>query len=1057
MIGSKSQSSVRPAALGSTLQSSTYGQVIPVIFGRAKTALYLIWAANLRQAGGGKKYKKSFGKKNPPDYVENADFLIGHNPIVTPLQFWANQNTRYPLNFVKYTTTGFPSQGTSLGPPGSLTIPDGNFYAVLGVTVTASYGPITFNDYGGSSQTLSGSYEIPLWNAAYAGPDPTFGFADRYGANYYLWTPADGASIQFPQNWSTFAFPPAGATAINVYYAQLDPADSAVYNKANGGTAVPAAALRLTFENILGNGPEFSGTDRISGLSLSDQQILYPHYAGLGSPNFDLGSTQTMPDVRAEILGSYPLYPTGDCDFADMVEDIFKMGLSQAALGAAYNYTQIQRGLGCYEFPGAVQCSTTSGVEWWPNTASFYRPNTQGNILVGAFMQVGALPNNSAADTAGNTWTPLLPSGQDNQIWWASALGFSGQNAVGFPAPLIFGPQATVLEIAGVDSFDAVAYSSTKTCSIATANDAGLPAYVLAFAFYAGESAPSSPSVPHWKTLTQPPTGAVRNFYVQYRIVQNPGTYTFTASGSPLQVALVSFKATQPSSIPKALGNILDQASLDLCRLQCRANGLWGSLVMDSQQNASDWLEDIYRAMNAAPVWSGFKLKSIPYSEVSAVGNGAIYNAPTASGPVANLTESDFIGDASAPLVTIERKAQVDVPNLLQIQHPNRASDYNDVIVSQPETASIALYGPRKDSPKQMRCIQDVGVARMILGVEVRKKNYLRNTYKFKLQAKWKLLEPMDLITLTDSQIGLSALPVRLTSISEDQNYELDCEAEPFIYGCHAPNDGFSLPAAVPVTAAQPYKAQTGASPGRVNTPIIFEPVPRLYGATNQQWLWLVVSAPSTIYGGCQVFLSTDGGSSYNQVGQITGSAITGSATADWPAASDPDTTNDLPLDLTESLGTLSSYLASDRDNFVYPCYVAGGNSSIPYELMTYNTATLTAANKYTLKATGTGNELRRAVFGAPAAGAGVDHPLGSRFAWLGPVGAAAQPGVLKLQMDPTWIGKTLHFKFLAFNNYQGSLESLSDAVDYTYTPTGTVGSVNPSGAPTQLFQINGT
>lgn len=72
------------------------------------------------------------------------------------------------------------------------------------------------------------------------------------------------------------------------------------------------------------------------------------------------------------------------------------------------------------------------------------------------------------------------------------------------------------------------------------------------------------------------------------------------------------------------------------------------------------------------------------------------------------------------------------------------------------------------------------------------------------------------------------------------------------------------------------------------------------------------------------------------------------------------------------------------------------------------------------------------------------------------PVGTAAQPGLLKLQMDPTWIGKTLHFKFLAFNNFMGALESLSDAVDYTYTPSGTTGSVNPVGAPTQLFEING-
>ena len=208
---------------------------------------------------------------------------------------------------------------------------------------------------------------------------------------------------------------------------------------------------------------------------------------------------------------------------------------------------------------------------------------------------------------------------------------------------------------------------------------------------------------------------------------------------------------------------------------------------MDSQQKALDWLEDLYQAMNAAPVWSGFQLKSIPYSEVSAVGNGAVYYAPTATGPVVDLQESDFIGEASDPLVTVERKAQVDVPDLLQVQHPNRASDYNDVTVSQPETGAIALYGPRKDAPKQLRCIQDVAVSRMILGIAVRRQNYLRNTYRFKLQAKRKQLEPMDLVTLPLSATlptvaGQPAttdrIAVRLTKVAEDAMFALDCEAE---------------------------------------------------------------------------------------------------------------------------------------------------------------------------------------------------------------------------------------------------------------------------------------
>jgi hypothetical protein len=197
-----------------------------------------------------------------------------------------------------------------------------------------------------------------------------------------------------------------------------------------------------------------------------------------------------------------------------------------------------------------------------------------------------------------------------------------------------------------------------------------------------------------------------------------------------------------------------------------------------------------------------------------------------------------------------------------------------------------------------------------------------------------------------------------------------------------------------------------------------------------------VVSAPSPNYGGCSVLISTDGGSSYTAIGVIQGNADTGVTVGDWPAASDPDTANDLSVDLSESLGELDTFSAADRDNFVPLFYVAGGTTCVPYEIGAYDIATLTAAYKYTLPATGGGtNELRRGVFGAPGptVGVGMDHPDGSRFAFLNPLGF----GMLKLNMDPSWIGKTLFFKFLAVNQRGNNLQDQSAATAYSYTPNG--------------------
>lgn len=1019
MLGGKQQSIFRNNAIGLVMQSSVYGNAVPIIFGRARGALYLIWAENLRQHH---SWKKLLFKKTQPTYAENVDFLLGQNPISGVLQMWEDNNTKLPLNFVSVSPTSIS---------GNYTIPDANFYWLLAVTANQTYN-VTFNDYGSTgSVTYSGTYEVPMWNIATQGPNPTRSKQMSTYPFFFNWAPGSGATI-FVANGVL------GETYdIHVYYAQLDPGGAKLYSKKNSGTDVPIAALNLTFEPVLGDGPEY-------GATYASQQILYPHYAGLGSPELDLGSSNMIPNIRPEILGSYPYFSGGDCDFMDMVEHIF-CSLPQGGYGSTENATVVQNGLSCFDFPGFVQSVVRVDL-FSMNTSTFRLPNKAGNILLVLYSNTAALSGCTFTDTAGNAYTTLF-SGNDAGVaeGYAAAMATAVAAAPGNVVSASIGASnCTVFlgEIAGVDTYDAGAHFTTGggTPQITTTSDPGTRALLVAVVI--GPQNVTAGKFSYWTQQTATSgTFINQQLSVYTRIVTHPGTYTFPISGT-YSVVLLAFKCSNPAkagisgtSISLPLGDILDRASMDLTRLQCQANGLWGSLVMDSQREASEWLSDILTAADAIPVWSGSKLKILPRSEVSAVGNGAIYNAPTAPGPIANLSDlnGDFIGSGSDPIVKVTRKAQVDAPNVLQFEHPNRANDYNNVIITQPETSTMALYGVRKESPKRIACIVDSTVSRMVLGVAVRQQNLIRNTYQFKLQAKWKLLEPWDLVTINDSQAGINAVPVRLTSITEDEKRNLDCEAEPFIYGCYAP-----IP--LDVTATSPYIPQTGADPGPINTPIIFEPVSRLTNGAQQ--LWFVVSAPNANFAGSQVYISTDGGSSYNLLGQTTGNATTGVTTADWPAHADPDTADDLPLDLTESLGSLLSYQVSDEDNFTYPCYVAGGTASIPYELMTYAVATLTSTYHYTLKATGAGNKLRRAVFGAPQALQGVDHPSGSRWAFLSPAGT----GILKVNMDPSWVGKSLSFKFASFNTMLGAQPDIAGLTAYSYTPAGTV----PTGSTAQ-------
>lgn len=1214
MLSGKNQGSVQPYAYGSLLQAATYGATVPTVFGRTQSPLLAIWTANLRQGGSAKKFKQM--KKGVTAYCENIDFLLGHNPIPGVLQMW-NNSTKYPLTFTTYTTT-------VSGSTGYVDLPSTHFYAVIGVSITESYSA-SFDDYGATAPvSASGSYEVPLWNELFAGPDPAHGSAVRNYPYCYRWKSDYGNRVYL----DSLAL---GGKTVTFYYAQL--AASIQYQ-------TPLAKNRLHFEPVLGDGDEYDGFFPDGTTPLSSQQILYPMFAGIGSASIDLGSGGVIPQIQAEVQGKFGLYSSGDADFADMIEDIFKSGVAQAFIGSSSvpqpSFTRVEHGLSCYRFPGCIQRKVVLSAGGQQNVIEYNLATTAGNwLLVLASNELGTSATLSIADTAANTWIPIFANGNCRQAWYAQAVGGASTVTIsGFNAN---GTQVSVFEISGVDALDSVAVGTAGAAGLTTTNAQGFAAYVLGIGFWTTASSPLDPGIAHWSPVLDAATsiyGASSQYHlVLERGLKVPAAVNLALPNAPADMCLLAFKATNPANYPSPVGDFLDTDSLDWTRQQCRANGLWGSLSMSSQQAASDWLKQLYQAANAAPAFTGFKLFSMPYSEVSAVGHGAVYTAPTAAGPLFNLSteNGDFIASGNTAPIKVTTAARVNQPNVLQMQCLNRDSDYAPAVVAQPEAASIALYGLRKADAIQNYAVQDVSVARPLLGIQARRAQYGGDLYKFTLPAKWCLLAPSgaggssgfidapalprptvpgesvawsfaggasayggggpygpsiwtggkimiltasawgsgatltmttgapifvpnhvgaewsgyqippgipkgatitgvypmqvsvgdggasgigitvpagasfgsnigtdprvvqitagltqtlegagpsffnvsflglavyymgpgdatadsgyvpgsfkapdSVITITDPLADINKIPVRITKMTENSDLTLDCEAEPFVYGMNAP---------LPLTtdSPTPFTPSTGDGAGSINAPVMFEATPRLSGQSTQDQLWIAVSSSHTNYGGSQGYISTDGGASYAPIGNpLVGSATTGISTADWAAASDPDTTHDLLLDLTESNGSLLSYSAAARDGFQYPCYIAGGGAySVPYEIFSYNTATLTGTSLYTLKATGTGNELRRGVYAAPSPGVGVDHPLGSRFAFLDPGGQ----GILKINVDPAWIGKTLYFKFPTFNTFGSASQSLSDATAYPYTITGAPGGVGPGSGG---FLVNG-
>jgi Putative phage tail protein len=1222
----KSQAAQAPTAMGSLLQASTYGQTIPTIYGMTQSPLLAMWAANLRQGGSTKKFKQL--KKGITAYVENIDFLLGSNPILYTNTMWDNGS---PIPVQLESVTGGVSGGiVTLPNPG----PNFPFYSVIGVSAESSYS-VTFNDYGGTGPvTLTGSFQIPMWNELFSGPDPTHNSALRNFPYCYRWHPTYG-NIVF------IDFPDFFTNSFTFYYTNAT--DTFAFHHFEG----PLVALKMVFEPQLGSGPEYTDAGDIPGTSTpyTTQQIEYPMFAGLGSSEIDLGSSGALPSLTAEVMGKFSLYSTGDCDFADMIEDVIKSGIAQAAVsptggGVAVGpaTSRVEHGLSCYSYPGCIQVKQSSSVEKFTagNPLFYNMPVSEGNylIVIGSTLGIGGSAL-GVSDSLSNTWIPLF-STSFQQAWYAKA-NASGSNAVVLTG-LGFDWHSVLIEVSGVDTLDMIAMANANgQATVTTTNVKGQPGYLLSVSIYNNGADTPNP-IPLWNAIGAP--NAVPNGWgLEERIVYSPGTYSLTLpAGTLLASCIIAFKNSNPPAYPMPVGDFMDSASLDQVRLQCRANGLWGSLTMTSQQAASDWLTTLYSAADAAPVFMGFKLYSQPYSEVSAVGNGAIYHAPTAAGPTFNLTtqNGDFIASSEDPPIKISTSARVDQPNVLQMQCINRTSNYNPSVVEQPDAASISLFGIRKQDPIINNAVQDVQIARQLLAIQVRKLQYGGDGYSFTLPAKYCLFAPMGagaggnsdaVITITDPLASLPPTAVRITSITEQSDQTLECEAEPFIYGMYAPSLSVSISGTDQPT---PYQSNPNSPVGTgINPPIIFEATPRLALQTSPAQIWIVTSCSAANYGGCAPYISTDGGVSYNLASDVAimGSAAQGFVTQDFPAASDPDTTNDLMVNLEISDGSLASYTAQQRDKFQFPAYVgysplanaiasftagdtsqitelgilfsnpqlingplpsdaviinifpvgeiealtadptavslmvsgtaltptggtgavgvvgpvsgvinppdqnynatgigtsltgqqirytfslpttggaasvgrclfagwailyssatpnndnsfippfsppagdgwawampstvttgtvgSGSNATIsgnggiapagiPYELITYNDAVLTGPNAYTITATGSGNEIRRGVYGAPSPGVGMDHPIQSPFAMLLPGDA----GIVKINMDPAWIGVALWFKFPTYNTFGGSLQPIADAATYTYTPTGIPGNIGPA------------
>lgn len=461
----------------------------------------------------------------------------------------------------------------------------------------------------------------------------------------------------------------------------------------------------------------------------------------------------------------------------------------------------------------------------------------------------------------------------------------------------------------------------------------------------------------------------------------------------------------------------------------CTAAGFFFSPVLDQQQQTQQYLSDWTSWSNSAIVWSQGQLKIIPYGDEPIVGNGVTWTPSL--GSVVDFTDDDYIvggtinGNAvQDDPIQVDRTSPSDAYNDYKIEWSDRSNNYNTAIAEAMDQAAIDLNGLRAQSTVTAHGITVQNTAQVAIRLMQQRGLYLRNAYTLTVSPLYGYLEPMDIVTVTHPLLRFDLLPLRIVSIEEDDNMNLQITAEDLIIGVGtAVGETVQTGGTIAIT---PY-----ADPGNVSNPVMLNAPQNLTNGALE--LWIAASGGEN-WGGADLWISFDD-TTYQKAGTLENPSRYGITTADFPAGSDPDTVNTLSLDLTESEGTLDSATDAQADSGATLAWVNG-------ELICYSTATLTGTNTYNLT-----GYIRR----GQQATAIADHPSGAQFVRL-------DDTIFNFGYNSNQIGSTIYIKFLSFNVYGNKTQDLADVSPYSIVlgiaPPDMLGfniSVDPAGT-TALF-----
>lgn len=469
----------------------------------------------------------------------------------------------------------------------------------------------------------------------------------------------------------------------------------------------------------------------------------------------------------------------------------------------------------------------------------------------------------------------------------------------------------------------------------------------------------------------------------------------------------------------------------------CKAMDLQFSPVVNQLETGVSVLTRWLQIINTAAVRSGGKLKFIPYGDKNVSGNGVTWHAPV--DPVYDITDDHLVQSGEEDPIKISRIDPYTLPVMQRIEvlsrgpittapsSPTNQNQYQAVPVEARDQAALQQTGARQAPLQTMHEICETSVGAVVAQTMLQRGLYVRKLYHFTLDWLYILLDPMDVITLTDPTLNLYQEHVRITEIVENNDGNLDVTAENV-------SIGISTPGPNNATDPQGSSVNPTVSPAYVDAVFIYRPPSGVYGTR----FWFGASGGNfgvidPYWGSANVWASIDGGTSYTQVATVISRLRYGWLTAALADATGFDTTNTLSLRLAAGVGTFANQSDANAQNLVDNVLL------IDSELVSFATQSLVSANNYNCK------RIQRG-------GSTTTHAAHSSGALFNDT-----DDIISIS-SPAWLfsASTVKFKFQSANIFGEGLQGLGDCRVFTFTNTSATGGYSFR-SETEKIEITGS